>query len=66
MTDSIDGTRSLIERTAAFAVKAALVESGEPVLQVVTAPAQDEVFGEVKGQFAVKRDQKGIVLRMSY
>lgn len=53
LVDPIDGTKDFTQRT------------GEPVLGVVTAPAQKEAFLGVKGQGAFKRDRMGVVRRIS-
>lgn len=64
LIDPIDGTKDFTQRTGEFTVNIALIENGEPVLGVVTAPAQREVFWGVKGQGAFKRDRKGVVRRI--
>jgi len=65
LIDPIDGTKDFTQRTGEFTVNIALIENGEPVLGVVTAPAQKEAFWGVKGQGAFKRDRKGVVRRIS-
>lgn len=49
IVDPIDGTRAFLRGTPQFAVSAALVVDGRPVLGAVFNPAQDEMFEAVKG-----------------
>ncbi|MDX1756678.1 MAG: 3'(2'),5'-bisphosphate nucleotidase CysQ [Marinobacter sp.] len=65
LVDPIDGTKDFTQRTGEFTVNIALVEHGEPVLGVVTAPALKEAYWGVKGQGAWKRDRTGRVRRIS-
>lgn len=64
LIDPIDGTREFTQRSGEFTVNIALIENGEPVLGVVTAPALKEAFWGVKGGGAHKRDRAGKVHRM--
>jgi 3'(2'), 5'-bisphosphate nucleotidase len=49
LVDPLDGTREFISRRDEFTVNIALIESGEPVLGVVFAPARRELFwGDVR------------------
>lgn len=59
LIDPIDGTRDFTQRTGEFTVNIALIEDGEPVLGVVTAPALKEAFWGAKGEGAHKRDRSG-------
>lgn len=62
LLDPIDGTKDFTQRTGEFTVNIALIENGEPVLGVVTAPALDEAFWGIKGIGAWKRDGRGQAL----
>lgn len=64
LVDPIDGTRDFTQRTGEFTVNIALVENGEPVLGVVTAPALNEAFWGAAGEGAWKRDRNGQVHRI--
>ena len=64
LIDPIDGTKDFTQRTGEFTVNIALIENGEAVLGVVTAPALGEAFWGMKGQGAFKRDRKGVVRRI--
>ncbi|WP_417539273.1 3'(2'),5'-bisphosphate nucleotidase CysQ [Marinobacter sp.] len=59
LVDPIDGTKEFTQRTGEFTVNIALIEDGEPVLGVVTAPALKEAFWGIKGEGAYKRDRTG-------
>ncbi|NWN91375.1 3'(2'),5'-bisphosphate nucleotidase CysQ [Marinobacter adhaerens] len=59
LLDPIDGTKDFTQRTGEFTVNIALIENGEPVLGVVTAPALNEAFWGIKGIGAWKRDGRG-------
>jgi 3'(2'), 5'-bisphosphate nucleotidase len=64
LVDPIDGTRDFTNRTGEFTVNIALIEHGEPVLGVVTAPALNEAFWGIKGEGAWKRDPDGRIRRI--
>ncbi len=64
LVDPIDGTKDFTNRTGEFTVNIALIENGEPVLGVVTAPAVDEAFWGIKGQGAWKREADGSTLKL--
>jgi len=64
LIDPVDGTREFTQRSGEFTVNIVLIENGEPVLGVVTAPALKEAFWGVKGEGAHKRDRTGKVHRM--
>ena len=64
LVDPIDGTRDFTQRTGEFTVNIALIEDGEPVMGVVTAPALKEAFWGVVGEGAYKRDRSGHVHRI--
>ncbi|MFL1464674.1 3'(2'),5'-bisphosphate nucleotidase CysQ [Marinobacter sp. HN1S83] len=61
LIDPIDGTKEFTQRTGEFTVNIALIEDGEPVMGVVTAPALKEAFWGIKGEGAYKRDHAGEV-----
>jgi 3'(2'), 5'-bisphosphate nucleotidase len=44
LVDPLDGTREFVSRRDEFTVNVALIESGEPVLGVVFAPARHELY----------------------
>ncbi|WP_336367045.1 3'(2'),5'-bisphosphate nucleotidase CysQ [Marinobacter sp. C2H3] len=60
LIDPIDGTRDFTQRTGEFTVNIALIEHGEPVLGVVTAPALGEAFWGARGEGAHKRERNGV------
>ncbi|MFL1455778.1 3'(2'),5'-bisphosphate nucleotidase CysQ [Marinobacter sp. GN3S48] len=59
LIDPIDGTKEFTQRTGEFTVNIALIEDGEPVMGVVTAPALKEAFWGISGEGAYKRDHAG-------
>lgn len=59
LVDPIDGTKDFVKRTGEFTVNIALIENGEPVLGVVTAPALEEAFWGIRNEGAWKRDSEG-------
>ena len=63
LIDPIDGTKDFTQRTDEFTVNIALIENGEPILGVVTAPALKEAYWGLRGQGAYKRDNTGHVQR---
>lgn len=65
LIDPIDGTKDFTQRTGEFTVNIALIEHGEPILGVVTAPALKEAYWGLKGEGAYKRDRTGRVRRIS-
>lgn len=52
VVDPIDGTRDYIRRRIGWCVSVALVEDGEPVLSVLSAPARDELWTAARGEGA--------------
>lgn len=64
LIDPIDGTREFTQRSGEFTVNIALIDSGEPILGVVTAPALREAFWGLKSEGAHKRDRTGKVVRI--
>lgn len=64
LVDPIDGTKDFTQRTGEFTVNVALIESGEPVLGVVIAPALQEAYWGLKSEGAYKRDRSGKVHRI--
>lgn len=59
LIDPIDGTKEFTRRTGEFTVNIALIEDGEPVMGVVTAPALKEAFWGIRGEGAYKRAHAG-------
>ena len=59
LVDPIDGTKDFTNRTGEFTVNIALIEKGEPVMGVVTAPALNEAYWGIKGKGAWKREADG-------
>ena len=64
LIDPIDGTKDFTQRTGEFTVNIAMIEDGEPVMGVVTAPALKEAFWGIKGEGAHMRDRTGRVHRI--
>ncbi|MBS3805602.1 MAG: 3'(2'),5'-bisphosphate nucleotidase CysQ [Oleiphilaceae bacterium] len=64
LVDPIDGTKDFTKRSGEFTVNIALVENGEPVLGVVTAPALGDAYWGIKGEGAWKRDSSDQVRRI--
>jgi 3'(2'), 5'-bisphosphate nucleotidase len=64
LVDPIDGTKEFTQRTGEFTVNIALIEGGEPVMGVVTAPALKEAFWGIKDEGAHKRDRNGRIHRI--
>lgn len=64
LVDPIDGTKEFTNRTDEFTVNIALIEHGQPVVGVVTAPALKEAFWGIKGEGAWKRDPDGRIRRI--
>jgi myo-inositol-1(or 4)-monophosphatase len=52
MVDPIDGTRAYLAGSAEWAVSAALVRAGRPILAALYAPVTDELFLSVAGRGA--------------
>ena len=55
VVDPLDGTREFIKRNGEFTINIALVVEHEPVLGVVSAPAQKITYWGVRGDGAFKR-----------
>ena len=64
LIDPIDGTKDFTQRTGEFTVNIAMIEDGEPVMGVVTAPALKEAFWGIRGEGAHMRDRTGRVHRI--
>ncbi|WP_372972650.1 3'(2'),5'-bisphosphate nucleotidase CysQ [Marinobacter sp.] len=64
LVDPIDGTKDFTNRTGEFTVNIALIEDGEPVMGVVTAPALNEAYWGIKGQGAWKREADGSIRKL--
>jgi 3'(2'), 5'-bisphosphate nucleotidase len=65
LIDPIDGTKDFTQRTGEFTVNIALIEDGQPVLGVVTAPALNEAYWGAIGEGAFKRDSDGKIHKIS-
>jgi len=59
LVDPLDGTKEFAALRDDFAVNIGLVRDGRPVLGVVGAPAQGELYGGIVGQGAWKRSAAG-------
>ena len=59
LVDPLDGTKEFIAKRGDFTVNIALIREGEPVLGVVFAPANEQLFaGDVAAGFAFRSAQK--------
>ncbi|WP_339799021.1 3'(2'),5'-bisphosphate nucleotidase CysQ [uncultured Marinobacter sp.] len=65
LVDPIDGTKDFTNRTGEFTVNIALIENGEPLLGVVTAPALNEAYWGIVGEGAWKRDPDGNIRQLT-
>jgi 3'(2'), 5'-bisphosphate nucleotidase len=59
LVDPLDGTREFVKRNGEFTVNIALVSDGEPILGVVSAPAQSLLYAAARGGGAFRRDAEG-------
>jgi 3'(2'), 5'-bisphosphate nucleotidase len=59
LVDPLDGTREFVTRNGEFTVNIALVQDGEPVLGVVSAPAKALLYAAARGAGAFRRDADG-------
>ena len=59
LVDPLDGTKEFIKRNGEFTVNIALIERGEPVLGVVTAPVLDIAYVAAKGLGSFKIEANG-------
>ncbi|MGE0230501.1 MAG: 3'(2'),5'-bisphosphate nucleotidase CysQ [Flavobacteriaceae bacterium] len=59
LVDPLDGTKEFIRGEDGFTVNIALVQSGEPILGVVLAPAKDALYGGEKDKGAWRVDLDG-------
>ncbi|MBZ0333196.1 3'(2'),5'-bisphosphate nucleotidase CysQ [Marinobacter sp. AL4B] len=59
LIDPIDGTKEFTQRSSEFTVNIALIEDGQPIMGVVTAPALKETYWGINGEGAFKRDRTG-------
>jgi 3'(2'), 5'-bisphosphate nucleotidase len=64
--DPLDGTREFISRNGEFTVNIGLVEDGQPVLGVVTAPAKGLAWWGAVGQGAWRREEGRAAARPRY
>ena len=56
LVDPLDGTKEFISRNGEFTVNIALIEGGQPLLGVVTAPARGIAWWGAMGHGAVRRE----------
>ncbi|HEY1726342.1 MAG TPA: 3'(2'),5'-bisphosphate nucleotidase CysQ [Steroidobacteraceae bacterium] len=59
LVDPLDGTREFVKRNGEFCVNIALVQDGEPVLGVVSAPARSVLYAAARGAGAFRRSARG-------
>jgi 3'(2'), 5'-bisphosphate nucleotidase len=59
LVDPLDGTKDFISRTGEFTVNVAMVESGQPTLGVVLAPALGRMYGGIRSVGALV-EERGI------
>jgi 3'(2'), 5'-bisphosphate nucleotidase len=59
IVDPLDGTREFVKRNGEFTINIALVVEHEPVLGVVSAPAQGTIFWGIAGVGAFTRGRDG-------
>jgi 3'(2'), 5'-bisphosphate nucleotidase len=64
IVDPLDGTREFVKRNGEFTINIALVVEHEPVLGVVSAPAQGTTFWGIAGVGAFTRGRDGQARRM--
>jgi 3'(2'), 5'-bisphosphate nucleotidase len=64
VVDPLDGTREFVKRNGEFTINIALVVDHEPLLGVVSAPAQDLTFWGMAGLGAFMRRQGGEACRI--
>ena len=64
IVDPLDGTREFVKRNGEFTINIALVVEHEPVLGVVSAPAQGTTFWGIAGVGAFTRGREGEVRRI--
>lgn len=62
--DPIDGTKEFVKKNGEFVVNIALIENGEPVLGIVSAPALGEIAWAIKGNGAFL-EKEGMTCRLS-
>ena len=58
IVDPIDGTRELIKGIPEFAISAALVQDGIPVVGIIFNPLKDEFFSAVRGEGVYLNEQR--------
>jgi 3'(2'), 5'-bisphosphate nucleotidase len=61
VVDPLDGTREFVKRNGEFTVNIALVAEHEPVLGIVSAPAQGVSYWGAQGLGAFRQDEHGVV-----
>jgi 3'(2'), 5'-bisphosphate nucleotidase len=60
LVDPLDGTKEFIQRNGEFTVNIALIEAGQPILGVVSAPALGVLYAGICGLGAFKIDEAGV------
>jgi 3'(2'), 5'-bisphosphate nucleotidase len=60
LVDPLDGTREFLSRNGEFTVNIGLVEGGQPLLGVVTAPAKGWAWWGAVGHGACRREAGGV------
>ena len=60
LVDPLDGTKEVLSGNGEFTVNIALVESGRPILGIVTAPARGLAWWGALGQGAVRRENGAV------
>jgi 3'(2'), 5'-bisphosphate nucleotidase len=64
IVDPLDGTREFVKRNGEFTINIALIVEHEPVLGVVSAPAQGTTFWGIAGAGAFTRGRDGATRRI--
>jgi 3'(2'), 5'-bisphosphate nucleotidase len=59
LVDPLDGTREFVDRNGEFTIMIALVESGKPIIGLISHPLADSVYLAQVGRGAFKHDGKG-------
>lgn len=60
LVDPLDGTREFLRRNGEFTVNIALIEDGQPILGVVSAPAMDKLYYATSGTGAWREDARSV------
>lgn len=59
VVDPIDGTKEFIKKNGEFTINIALIENGEPILSVLSVPAQNKIYyaEKNKGSFVIENTE---------